>query len=139
MQIGYRVFFGTSAVWAWYWLEIELSRIGGWNLILAWMLDTINSATHYNVMPPPSAKLCRHPKQRYSASELGAGRGSQTHHPRRRRARKFVVAQNPGLAGSSSLKGDSEPKAANTGLRITHAQRSHLDERIHLPSLCLQT
>jgi len=34
------------------------------------MLDTINSATHCNDMPPPSAKLCRHPVQRYATTEL---------------------------------------------------------------------
>jgi hypothetical protein len=35
------------------------------------VLAAINSVTHFTVMPPPCAKLCRHPVQRYAATRLG--------------------------------------------------------------------
>jgi hypothetical protein len=47
----------------------------------AFVLDTLISAIQCNIIPSPSAKVCRHSIQRYSASQLGAGRGSQTHQP----------------------------------------------------------
>jgi hypothetical protein len=34
------------------------------------MLAAIDPATHFTDMPPPSAKLCRHPVQRYAATKL---------------------------------------------------------------------
>ena len=32
------------------------------------VLNTINSATRCNIMPPLAARLCRHPLQRYAAA-----------------------------------------------------------------------
>jgi hypothetical protein len=35
------------------------------------MLNAVNSATRYNVNPPPGATECRHWVQRYAATKVG--------------------------------------------------------------------